>query len=289
MTLSLWPQQDLGPVRRGDIFALGRHRLACIDATDKAAVARLFDGRRPTLVVTSPPYADARDYNDPIPCWDSMMLGALDGHAFAGDVQMLVNLGVVHRKGEWVPYWWKWLHAMRGKKWRLAGQYIWDKLLAIPGQNQGRCRTAHEYIFHFRKVAVLLNETVQNKGAGKLNHGRNLRDPNGAIRKKGGNPKPIRDMRISDSVFRLYAERASDTGHPAVYPAALPRQLIAAYKQNGCITYDPFGGSGTTLLACEDEGVVGLAAELSPAYVQLAIDRWRKMHPDKPVRRLSLQ
>lgn len=279
---ALFHASSLPKARRGDIFALGRHRLACGDATDKASVAALFEGRKPTLVVTSPPYADARDYNDPIPCWDSMMLGAFDGHAFADDVQMLVNLGPIHRKGEWLPYWQPWLDGMRLASWRVFGHYIWDKTSALAGDFGGRLGLAHEYVWHLNKKSSKLNKTVPCKYAGRVPGGCGV---------KGKNNKPtsynasriVQSHRIMDSVLRLTPDRSNKTRHPAVYPVALPRQIIAAYRQDNCLIYDPFAGVATTLLACEAEGVDGVAMEISPAYCDLALARWRKLHPDQAI------
>lgn len=273
-------------VAPGDIYALGRHRMMCGDATDKAQVARLFAGQRPTLVVTSPPYAKQRDYDRPILCWDSMMLGALNGHDFADDVQLLVNLGPVHSGGEWQPYFLNWLSLMRAANWQVCSQYIWDKLTPSPGQNQGRCRSEHEFIFHVRKQSVLLNDTVPNKTAGKPVHGKKMRDQNNKLRDKSRHGVTS-THRPRGSVFRLYPERCNSTGHPAVYPTALPKSLISTFKKKVCITYDPFTGSGTTLLACEAENVTGLGMEISPAYSAIAIDRWNKAHPHQLARKVS--
>lgn len=284
-TISLFPAMDLGEVQRGDIFELGRHRLACIDATSKADVARLFDGRKPTLVVTSPPYADARAYNDPIPCWDSMMLGALDGHEFADDVQLLVNLGVVHRKGEWVPYWCEWVHTMRHREWRHVGQYVWDKTYGMPGYFGSRPNPAHELIFHLNKKSSDINKMTS------CYSGRTSASRAGNRKKDGTVPKQkksiLQKLKTPDSVFRVGPARFGEAcGHPAQMPVALASRLTKAWKKEVCVTYDPFGGSGTTLLACEQEDVEGLAAEISPQYCEIAIRRWRKIHPDKPVSRI---
>lgn len=262
-------------VETGQVWQLGRHRLMCGDATDKADVAKLFAGERPTLVVTSPPYAKQRDYDRPIACWDSMMLGALDGHAFADDVQLIINLGSPRVKGEISFYYLDWLREMRRREWKHVGQYVWDKKEPAFAMNVGYCRTEHEFIFHFRKQAISLNDTVANKFAG-------MQQRKYRYRHADGTPEPlskigvIRDRRPNGSIFRCSPEKQNRTGHPSVYPVALPQALIASWQKPGCITYDPFCGAGTTLLAAEQENVTGLGMEISPAYCAMAIARWNK-------------
>ncbi|RYF52415.1 MAG: site-specific DNA-methyltransferase [Cytophagaceae bacterium] len=273
----MMPATSVSPsVETGQVWQLGRHRLMCGDATSKADVATLFACERPTLVVTSPPYAKQRDYDRPIACWDSMMMGALDGHDFAEDVQMLINLGPLRKKSESIHYWHAWVALMRAECWSFCGQYVWDKMTPQAGQNHGFCYYEHEYILHFRKRKVLLNKTVRNKSAGRSFTGGNYRGANGLKRE----PKAgvVQHHRPPGSFFRCYPNKHNKTGHPAVFPIALPSQLIASWQKPGCITYDPFCGAGTTLLAAEQENVTGLGMEISPAYCAMAIARWNKQH-----------
>ncbi len=262
-------------VETGQVWRLGKHRLMCGDATNKEDVAKLFAGERPTLVVTSPPYAKQRDYDRPIACWDSMMMGALDGHDVTSDVQLLINLGLPRVKNEVFLYYVNWLQQMRRKGWKHVGQYVWDKKEPAFGNNGGSCRTEHEFVFHLRKQAVLLNDTVVNKFAGTQQRKYKYRHADGA-------PDPlsklgiVRAKRPNGSIFRCSPEKQNRTGHPAVFPVSLPKQLIAAWRKPGCITYDPFCGAGTTLLAAEQENVTGLGMEISPAYCAMAIARWNK-------------
>lgn len=276
-------------VRRGDVFALGdTARIMCGDATSREDVATLFGGQKPTLVVTSPPYADCRDYNDPIPCWDTLMMGAFDGHDFADDVQMLINLGVIHRKNEWVPYWWGWLQSMRQKRWKIVSQYVWNKINGIPGCNTGRARPAHEFIFHLAKQNRAMIKTLPCAGYNKrkTSEGGTKKKNNKKDGWRGHVGRPCQSHKLENSVFTLHNEKSNRTGHPAVYPVELPRRLIAAFRSESGACYDPFLGSGSTALAATDEGVACLGMELSPQYCQIALKRWAKAHPDKPVRRL---
>ena len=74
-----------------------------------------------------------------------------------------------------------------------------------------------------------------------------------------------------------------DIDHPAVFPVALPEFVIEAYSDAGDIVYEPFGGSGTTMLACERTGRQGRAVEIAPEYVDVAIKRFQQNFPEVPV------
>jgi DNA modification methylase len=77
--------------------------------------------------------------------------------------------------------------------------------------------------------------------------------------------------------------RGIETEHPAVFPVALPEFLLRTYADEGDVVFEPFAGAGTSLLAGQRTGRRVAAIELAPAYVDLAIARWRMLHPDLPV------
>lgn len=274
-------------VAPGDIYALGRHRLMCGDATDKAQVTQLFAGQRPTLVVTSPPYAKQRDYDRPIACWDSMMLGALDGHDFAEDVQMLVNLGVLHSAGEWQPYWSTWIQQMRARDWRHYAQYVWDKKSPLPGCFKGRLNPSHEFVFHLHKRAIPVNKWLKCAYPGHTGAFRtDVKNKEGLNKRR--TRKPVKNVKAPGSVISVYpVNRWQSSGHPAQMPVALASFVIKTWSKPSCIAYDPFAGAATTLHAAQDDNAVGLGMEVSPAYCTIAINRWNKAHPDQPARKVS--
>jgi len=107
--------------RPGDLWLLGEHRLLCADSTEAASVARVMDADRAALLFTSPPYGSQRNYSTGgVSDWDALMRGVFQhlGAALRPDGQVLVNLGLIHRKGEWQPYWQGWLDWMRAQGWR---------------------------------------------------------------------------------------------------------------------------------------------------------------------------
>jgi hypothetical protein len=122
--------------RPGDLWLLGEHRLLCGDSTDDASVARVMGADRAALLVTSPPYGNQRDYTTGgVTDWDALMQGVFRHlpAILAPAGQVLVNLGLIHREGEWQPYWSGWLDWMRAQGWRRFGLYAWDQGPGLPG------------------------------------------------------------------------------------------------------------------------------------------------------------
>jgi DNA modification methylase len=274
--------------RPGDLWLLGEHRLLCGDSTDAASVARVMAGDQAALLFTSPPYGNQRDYTTGgVSDWDALMQGVfqhLDA-AMRPDGQVLVNLGLIHRDNEWQPYWSAWLDWMRARGWRRFGLYAWDQGPGLPGDWNGRLAPAFEFVFHFNRQARQANKIVPCKWAGTPNKGSGLRAADGTISEYQHAGLPVQDFRIPDNVLRLtrHKGRGIETEHPAVFPVALPEFLMRAYTDEGEVVFEPFCGSGTTILAGQRTGRRVRAIELAPAYVDLAVARWRLLHPDLPV------
>ncbi len=274
--------------RPGDIWRLGEHRLACGDSTDAATIARLMAGERAALLFTSPPYGNQRNYTTGgVADWDALMQGVfrhLDA-ALRPDGQVLVNLGLIHRDSEWQPYWAGWLDWMRAQGWRRFGLYAWDQGPGLPGDWNGRLAPAFELVFHFNRVARQANKIIPCKWAGDPLLMSGLRRTDGSMSGCSHAGRPIQDTRIPDSVLRItrHKGRGIETEHPAVFPVAFPEFLMRTYAEEGEAVFEPFGGSGTTILAGQRTGRLVRAIELAPAYVDLAIARWQALHPDLPV------
>src|SRR5438309_10949046 len=78
--------------------------------------------------------------------------------------------------------------------------------------------------------------------------------------------------------MRLEEETATDaiTGHGTQKPVELMRRPLLNHTERGGLVYDPFLGSGSTLIAAEDTGRICYGLELSPAYVDVIVQRWQE-------------
>lgn len=275
------PEPPAEPITRpGDIWQLGRHRLCCADATDPAAVARLMQGEQATLMFTSPPYAQQRDYGaakEKVGDWDALMQGVFAAAPVTADAQLLVNLGLVHRDSEWQPYWEGWVEWMRASGWRRFGWYVWDQGPGLPGDWNGRLAPSHEFVFHFNRSPRKPHKTVPSKHAGETLGGGGLRGADGTVHAKTGTGNAIQSHRIPDSVFRIMRHKGglgAAGSHPAVFPVALVEAVLTAFSDPGDLTYEPFCGSGTQIVAAERTGRRCFAMELDPVYCDVAVRRW---------------
>jgi len=283
--------------RPGDVWAIGAHRLICGDATDRDVVAALMQGDLSRLCFTSPPYGNQRDYTSGgVKDWDGLMRGVFATVPMADDGQVLVNLGLIHRDNEVIPYWDAWLGWMRQQGWRRFAWYVWDQGPGMPGDWAGRFAPSFEFVFHFNRASRKPNKIVPCKHAGQESHLR-ADGSSTAMRSKDGEVggwthkgQPTQDTRIPDSVIRVMRHKGKigqDIDHPAVFPVALPEFVIEAYTDAGDIVFEPFGGSGTTMLAAERTGRVCLTVEIAPEYVDVAVRRFLQNHPGVPVTLLA--
>ncbi|MDI3470353.1 MAG: DNA modification methylase [Pseudolabrys sp.] len=283
------PSASREPVTRaGDLWLIGNHWLLCGDSSDGPTVMRVMNGERAALVFTSPPYGNQRDYTTGgVGDWDTLMRGVFAALPVADAAQILVNLGLIHRENEWQPYWHDWLGWMREQGWRRFGLYVWDQGPGLPGDWNGRLAPAFELVFHFNRKARKPNKIVPCKWAGHVN------DTHGGIRHKDGHVgewthagQGVQETRIPDNVIRItrHKARGIETEHPAVFPVALPEFMMRAYSNERDIIYEPFAGSGTSIIAAERTGRCMRAIEIAPEYVDVALRRWRKLFPDQPVK-----
>ena len=292
------PEAPVVPVSRpGDVWQIGAHRLICSDATDATVVAALMQGDTARLCFTSPPYGNQRDYTSGgISDWDGLMRGVFAHLPMTGDGQVLVNLGLIHRDNEVIPYWDGWLSWMRSQGWRRFAWYVWDQGPGMPGDWQGRLAPSFEFVFHFNRESRKPNKIVPCKHAGQESHLRAdgsstaMRGKDGEVGGWTHKGQPTQDTRIPDSVIRVMRHKGKigqDIDHPAVFPVALPEFVIDAYTDAGDIVFEPFGGSGTTMLDAERTGRICRSIEIAPEYVDVTIKRFQQNHPGVPVTLLA--
>jgi len=271
--------------RPGDVWVLGHHRVLCGDSTDPDAVAQLMQGERADLVFTSPPYGQQRNYTGSgVSDWDRLMCGVFAALPVTDDAQVLVNLGLIHRGNEWQPYWDPWVAWMREHGWRRFAWYVWDQGPGLPGDWAGRLAPCFEFVFHFNRVKRYPHKNVASRHAGEVKafDDEGLRRQDGKIQVYTFRGRAVSIAKKPDSVIRINRASSNGIAHPAIFPVGLPQFVMEAYSDEGEIVFEPFVGSGTSVIAGERCGRRVRAIDIAPEYVDVVIMRWLKLFPDQP-------
>ncbi len=232
--------------RPGDLWLLGRHRLLCGDSTVATSVERLLGDARPHLMVTDPPYGVEYD-----PEWrneadraDGRPLGARATGRVAND-----------DRADWREAW-----AL------FPGDvaYVWHAA-SFHGTVQA---SLEEVGFQFRAQIVWgKSRHVISRGHYHWQHETCL-----YMVRKGATAHWAGDR--SQTTLWPIEHTANDTGHGTQKPVDCMRRPILNHTVPGDAVYEPFSGSGTTIIAAETTGRICFAIELDPAYVDVAVKRW---------------
>jgi DNA modification methylase len=228
------------------------------------------------LVVTSPPYADMRDYGDASLCkdWDGLM-APLANITHAPNCQILVILGQTHRDSEVWEYWRAWIETMRNAAWRYFGKYVWDKQNARSGNWDGRLAQSHDYIFHFNKQQRMPNKWIPVTTRAKRPYScERLKD--GTTKEPNSPHKFGQSHKIPNSTISIFPNMANSdwrSKHPATFPVELPKFLIKTFTAIGEVVLDPFMGSGTTGVAALEDGRKFVGVEIHEPYFDIACKR----------------
>jgi DNA modification methylase len=276
---------DVWKVKSGDLWRLGDHALLCGDSRDHKVAQRVMGEDLVDLFFTSPPYLDQRVYTKEAASslldWSSLMARVVSAAPMADDAQLIVNLGIVHKGSEWLPYWDEWIETLRASGWRRFGLYVWDQGAGLPGDWAGRLAPCFELVFHFNKIKKRPSKWVEASTAGEISLKRTFRHSDGRT-KPFSIVAPVGDKKIPDSVIRVNRQ-IGGVGHPAPFSVDFAASIVRTWPG---IVFDPFSGSGSTLIACERLGRKCRAIEISPAYVALTLERW-KLETGRDPKRLS--
>lgn len=263
----------------GDLWQLGKHRLLVGDCTRLSAVKELLGGRQVDLVFTSPPYAAQREYELGQFDWLALMNGCFDviTKVVTDTANIIVNLGLVHKKRRVEFYWNEWLAHCEEVAYPLFGWYVWHKPNPIPGDHGGRLAPAFEFLFHFNQKRGVINKIIKTKREISLTPTM-TRDKDGTVKTVESPKKMGQAYKISPSVISINAEmsRGIHSKHPAVFPVTLPAFVINTFSNIGATVYEPFSGSGTTIIAAERTQRVCFTMEIEPTYADIAIERWQR-------------
>jgi hypothetical protein len=270
-------------IQLGDLFQLGDHRLLCGDSTEKAQVEKLIKNQICEICFTSPPYSDQRNYNGNKEL-DTKHIAKFLTAAKENIKFFVVNLGYSRKNGEVNCYWNDYLEIAQNSSLKLLSWNIWDRsgFGYTVGQATAMFTIDHEWIFVFGENTKDLNRTIENKQAGL--------SKKGTIRQKDGNTTPVftstQTHRQLGTIIRCDVARyvGKEHKHPAMFPLELVESYLEALTNISDFVYDPFGGSGTTLIACEKTNRKCFMMELDPQYCQVIIDRWEQYTNKKAVK-----
>ena len=245
------PETPKNPVSRvGDIWTLGKHRLMCGDATKPEHVERLLDGAKPDLMVTDPPYGVNYDSTWRYKAGISTKDGAF-GKSVNDDTS-------------------DWQAAYALFPGNIA--YVWMSSLALPVATGGLAACG------FIPCSLIIwdkGHIVIGRGHYHWRH-----ESCWYAVKKGGKANWKGDRKAS-TLWEIDNPLKSETGHSAQKPVECMQRAIHNHKGD---VYDPFVGSGTTIIAGEQEGRSVYAVEIEPAYFDVSVTRWEEFTGKKAVR-----
>jgi len=246
------PQAPAEPISQpGMIYELGPHRLACGDATDSELVAALFAGEKPALVWTDPPYGV--DYVGKTERQLTIRNDASDGieAVFGGALQaatpLLASGAVFYVCCPAGPQGTVFRASLAEAGWLHRQTLVWVKNALVLGHSD----------YHYRHEEILYGHLPGRGRPGRGNHA--------GTRWYGANDQ--------STVFMVDRPTRSEL-HPTTKPVALIEPMLANSSRRGEFVYDPFAGSGSTLIACARSGRRCLAVELDPAYCDVIRQRY---------------
>ena len=268
----------------GDIYQLGHHRLMCGSSTNIEDVERLLDGKKARMLFTSPPYSDMREYEGGKNLDVDNIAMFIAAYRPFVDYQC-VNLGIQRKDNDIVQYWDEYIRIAKESGYKMLAWNVWDKQqCGSIGQQSAFFPIRHEWIFVFGTEFFEINQTWEKKEESiNNNRERKVRQKDGSMKvsTKGDTSNKYKQM---ESVLPLYPELTDLRKlHPAMFPVTLPAEYIKSMSDDGDIVIEPFCGSGTTLIACEQLGRSCYGMEFEPKYVDVIINRWEQYTGQKAV------
>jgi DNA modification methylase len=189
-----------------------------------------------------------------------------------------VNLGLARRDHEIVRYWDVYIAHAEKCGLKLLSWNVWDQgQVGSVGKLTAMFPIEHEFIFVFGKEAKDLTPTIPNKDANTVSNHTADRQSDGSVqRKKAITIRPFRELGTVARV-NIQLARNVDASHPAMFSVELPELYIEACSPFNSLVLDPFGGSGTTMVACEQLARLCRMIELEPKYVAVILERMAGM------------
>ena len=254
----------------GDLYILGNHRLLCGDSRDSDSIRRLIEDQMIDHVFGGPPYFNQRAYSH----WEEYEL-------YLGDMRKIIqNCYDILKDGAVLV-------------WNIANG----------------CSTHHDHVSHHSRLFEesgfqYLDNIIWKKTGANYAIPRNFHILRNSCyypaleweallvyQKPGDMPKMTREgpdymSKCHTDVWEIPAvtNQIEQFGHPAVCPVEIPYRSMQAYSGSGASVFEPFGGSGATLIAAEKASRRAYVMELNPVYCDVIVKRWEKLSGEKVVR-----
>lgn len=239
-------------VKQGDLYQLGKHRLLCGDSTMYDHVEKLMGGELADLLLTDPPYNV--DYEGKTKDKLKIENDKMDNDSFRQFlVDAFTNADMVMKPGAVFYIWhadsegYNFRGACADTNWKVRQCLIWAKNSMVMGRQDYQWK--HEPCLYGWK-----------DGAGHL----------------------WASDRKQTTILNFDRPTKNDL-HPTMKPIPLFDYQIKNNTKGGDIVLDLFGGSGTTIMACEQNGRRAFTMEFDPRYAQTIIERWEKFTGEKAV------
>ncbi len=240
------PEAPVEPkTKLGDIYQLGNHRLMCGDSTSIDAVEKLMDGKKADVLFTDPPYGI--DFAPQRGTHGKILNDALTGTEFDDFLDDVFGAALVSMKPDTYAFVW-------------TG---WSKIGAFE-------RSLEKYF----KIQAMHIWVKNNFGIGY--YSRPKHEPFYLCL----NGKPVYPSKAPADVWDF--AKVHKTIHSCEKPVGLIQEILDVYHKNS-IVLDLFGGSGSTLIACEKTNRHAMLMELDPKYCDVIVKRWEDFTGKKAV------
>lgn len=248
--------QALWNVQPGDVWQIGRHRLLCGDSTQPAAVKSLLEGCTPKIMVTDPPYGveyDAEWRNQAVRADGSLVGARATGKVLNDD------------RADWTDAW---------KHFPGDVAYVWHA-----GRNAAEVqRSIEEAHFEIRAQIIWAK---QQFAIGRGNYHWKHEPCWYAVRE--GRSANFKGDRKQTTLWEIDKPHKSETGHSTQKPLEC---MARAIRNHSGDVYEPFAGSGTTMVAAENLGRICYAIELHPPYCAVILNRMKTAFPELQINRV---
>lgn len=267
------PAADDGPTvsQPGDLFVLGNHKIFCGDSRSEASYIALIAGQQAQMTFWDPPYNVRIDghvcgLGSVKHAEFAMASGEMSEEEFTKfllAIFLLVRAFSANGAIHFVCM--DWRHTVELQLAARSAEFFLKNICVWVKDNGGMgslYRSRHEFVFVFKHGDA---PHINNVELGK--HGRyrtNVWEFPGVNTMRAGRMEEL-------------------AMHPTVKPVAMVTEAIKDCSKRGGIILDPFGGSGTTLIACEKAGRHARLIEIDPKYVDVTIRRWQKLTGQKAV------